>query len=51
MPADEMQVNQDTNPSEGYCIKIEVLPGGFTLSDNLPAFPRKFPLIIPRTKS
>jgi hypothetical protein len=36
MPAEEMQVNQDTNPSEGYCIKIEVLPGGFTVSDPLP---------------
>ena len=36
MPADEMQVNQDTNLSEGYCIKIEVLPGGFTVSDPLP---------------
>jgi hypothetical protein len=36
MPGDEMQVNQDTNPSEGYCIKIEVLPGGFTVSDPLP---------------
>jgi hypothetical protein len=36
MPAEEMPVNQDTNPSEGYCIKIEVLPGGFTVSDPLP---------------
>ena len=36
MPGDEMPVNQDTDPSEGYCIKIEVLPGGFTVSDPLP---------------
>lgn len=36
MPAEEMQANPDTNPSEGYCIKIEVLPGGFTVSDPLP---------------
>ena len=36
MPAEEMQANPDTNLSEGYCIKIEVLPGGFTVSDPLP---------------
>lgn len=36
MPKDEMVVNPDKNLSEGYCIKIEVYPDGFTVSDPLP---------------
>lgn len=36
MPAQEMDVNSDQDLSKGYCIKVEVYPDGFTVSDPLP---------------
>ena len=36
MPLQPMVTNSEDNRNEGYCIKIEVLKGGFTVSDPLP---------------
>lgn len=36
MPDMEMDVNSEPTLDEGYCIKIEVLKDGFTVSDPLP---------------
>lgn len=36
MPLQPMVTNSEDNLSEGYCIKIEVLKDGFTVSDPLP---------------
>ena len=36
MPLQPMVTNSEDNLNEGYCIKIEVLKNGFTVSDPLP---------------
>ena len=36
MPVQQLNMNSEENLSEGYCIKIEVLKDGFTVSDPLP---------------
>ena len=36
MPNETMPVESEGALTEGYCIKIEVLPDGFTVSDPLP---------------
>ena len=36
MPVQQLNMNSEENLSEGYCIKIEVLKNGFTVSDPLP---------------
>jgi hypothetical protein len=36
MPVQQLNMNPEANLSEGYCIKIEVLKDGFTVSDPLP---------------
>ena len=36
MPQEEMMENSTPDLTAGYCIKIEVLPDGFTVSDPLP---------------
>lgn len=36
MPLQPMVTNSEANLNEGYCIKIEVLKNGFTVSDPLP---------------
>lgn len=36
MPVQQMNTESESSLTEGYCIKIEVLPDGFTVSDPLP---------------
>lgn len=36
MAVQQLNMNSEDNMNEGYCIKIEVLKDGFTVSDPLP---------------